>query len=413
MQFKTEADVRRLSLGDKADAIFVDDTLTGFGVRIRRLSSGEATKFVFQYRFGGKTWRLDIGDWPGMSVKAARDRAEAYRGQLMDAKLGRGQHPGAERDTIKVEARPKLQPKSLGNLVDEYLEAKREQLKPRTLVEVTRHLKETWKPLHNYQLPEIDNGLIADNLDEIAKGRGPIAANRCRATLSAFFVWAIKRRHVGANPVVATDKRKEASRERVLSDAELAAVWLACPDSDYGRIVRLLMLTGQRREEIGGLRRSEITESLDGALIALPGTRTKNGRPHDLPLSATALKILNAIPMRAGRECVFGEGEGGFAGWSRAKVSLDEKAKLKEEWTLHDLRRTAATRMSDLGVQPHIVEAVLNHVSGHKAGVAGIYNRSAYRKEKREALDLWANHLRVIVAKATGANVTKLNPKRA
>jgi integrase len=131
------------------------------------------------------------------------------------------------------------------------------------------------------------------------------------------------------------------------------------------------------------------------------------------PLSDRAIDVLNAIPERVSRDCIFGEGQGGFSGWSRAKKSLDAKLKPKEEWTLHDLRRTAATRMSDLGVQPHIVEAVLNHVSGHKAGVAGIYNRSAYAKEKREALELWANHLRVIVAKASGANVTSLKPKRA
>ena len=92
---------------------------------------------------------------------------------------------------------------------------------------------------------------------------------------------------------------------------------------------------------------------------------------------------------------------------------MDKTAKLKEPWVLHDLRRTAATRMADLGVQPHIVEAVLNHVSGHKAGVAGIYNRSAYKIEKRVALDLWANHLAVIVAKASGTNVTTLRPRRS
>jgi integrase len=130
-----------------------------------------------------------------------------------------------------------------------------------------------------------------------------------------------------------------------------------------------------------------------------------------VPLSDRAIDVLNAIPERVGRDCVFGEGQGGFSGWSRAKKSLDAKLKLKEEWTLHDLRRTVATRMADLGVQPHIIEAVLNHV--HKAGVAGIYNRSAYSKEKREALDLWAHHLQVIVAKASGANVTSLKPKRA
>ncbi len=414
MQIKTEADVKRLSLArGKTDKIFVDDTLEGFGFRIRRKKSGESRNFIYQYRFAGKTWRIDIGDWPAMSVKVARDRAEAYRGQLKDAKNGRGQHPGAERDALKIEARPTLQPKSLGKIIDDYLESRREHLRERSFEEIERHLRGVWKPLHPYQLSELNHAVIGERLDVIAKERGPVAANRSRSSLSAFFVWAMKRGHIAANPVTATDKRKEESRERVLSDEELAAIWLACPESDYGRIVRLLILTGQRREEIGGLRNSEVATGADGAQLQLPGARTKNKRPHIVPLSERAIDILNAIPERVGRDCLFGEGDGGFSGWSRAKKALDAKLKLKEEWTLHDLRRTAATRMADLGVQPHIIEAVLNHVSGHKAGVAGIYNRSAYSKEKREALELWANHLRVIVAKASGANVTTLKPKRA
>jgi integrase len=413
MHLKTEADVKRLSLGKKADSIFTDDGLPGFGLRIRRLSTGEARKFVYQYRFGGKSWRIDIGDWPGMSVKAARDRAEVLRGRLKDAKLGRGEHPAAERDKIKAASASKPQPKALGKLIDDYLEAKGSELRPRSLVEVTRHLRVSWKPLHPYEPVEIGQSLVEDQLERISKASGPIAANRARATLSAFWRWLMKRGRASANPVAGTDKKKEASRDRILSDEELTAIWLACPESDYGRIVRLLMLTGQRREEIGGLRNSEIAIGADGAQLQLPGARTKNKRPHIVPLSERAIDVLNANPERVGRDCLFGEGEGGFSGWGRAKKSLDAKLKLKEEWTLHDLRRTAATRMADLGVQSHIIEAVLNHVSGHKAGVAGIYNRSAYSKEKREALELWANHLRVIVAKASGANVTTLKPKRA
>ena len=108
---------------------------------------------------------------------------------------------------------------------------------------------------------------------------------------------------------------------------------------------------------------------------------------------------------------MFGSGEGGYAGWSRSKEALDESAKLSEAWTLHDLRRTAATRMADLGVQPHVIEAVLNHVSGHKAGVAGIYNRSTYAAEKRAAMELWASHLQVAIAQASRANVRQLRQR--
>jgi integrase len=130
---------------------------------------------------------------------------------------------------------------------------------------------------------------------------------------------------------------------------------------------------------------------------------------HEVPLSQPALNVL-AKPRTAGRDLIFGRGEGSFSGWSKAKDALDTVCKVPD-WNVHDLRRTAATRMADLGVQPHIVEAILNHISGHKAGVAGIYNRSTYAKEKRAALDLWANHVEVIVAQSRGANVHQLKPR--
>jgi integrase len=114
----------------------------------------------------------------------------------------------------------------------------------------------------------------------------------------------------------------------------------------------------------------------------LPAARTKNRLEHDVPLSPAATVILTGTPRRAGRDLVFGEGVGGFSGWSLAKAALDKRLPIKP-WRLHDLRRTAATRMGDLGVLPHVIEAVLNHISGHKAGVAGIYNRATYAAEKR------------------------------
>jgi integrase len=212
--------------------------------------------------------------------------------------------------------------------------------------------------------------------------------------------------------VTGTNKTGEDKpRERQLSDAELSAIWNAAPASDYGRIVRLLMLTAQRRDEIGSLSWSEIEPPDDPAkaLIALPAARTKNGRPHDVPLSRPALAILEDCTQRGTRDLVFGEGLGGYSGWSRSKDAIDKAAKLKTPWTLHDLRRTAATRMADLGVQPHVIEAILNHVSGHKSGVAGIYNRSTYATEKRAALDLWANH----VLSALAPNVVRLSKVRA
>jgi integrase len=198
------------------------------------------------------------------------------------------------------------------------------------------------------------------------------------------------------NPVAGTNKAiEEIKRDHVLTDDELAVIWRACREDDYGRIVRLLILTGQRREEVGAITRSEL--DLSAALWTIPKNRSKNGREHEVPLSRPAVDILQGMPRREGRELVFGDGEGGFQGWSKAKAALDSRIiKAGSEirpWRLHDLRRTAATRMGDLGVLPHVVEAVLNHNSGHRAGVAGIYNRATYRTEKRNALTSWAERV--------------------
>jgi integrase len=289
-------------------------------------------------------------------------------------------------------------------VVHEYLEHRAEKMKPRTLEGCRLHLLKHFEPLHRLPLRKIDRAMVAAELRTIAKERGDVAANRGRSSRSAFFGWAVGEGIVGANPVVGTNKQSEnASRERVLTDAELVAIWNAAPAGDYGHIVKLLMLTGQRRDEIANLRWSEVGDDQ----IALPAARTKNSRPHDVPLSPMARSVLDEALEVDERDNVFGRGQAGFSGYSKAKQRLDEAAGVTG-WTLHDLRRTAATRMADLGVQPHVIETVLNHISGHKSGVAGVYNRSSYAPEKRAALDLWGTHIQTLLAKADGANVTKL-----
>jgi integrase len=196
------------------------------------------------------------------------------------------------------------------------------------------------------------------------------------------------------NPVIGTSTQKERPRDRVLSPAELRTIWNALPDDHYGAIMKLLAVTGQRAGEIAGLRWSEV--DLERGTIMLPGERTKNHRPHLVPLPQAARTIIEARPRRPGRDLIFGLAEGPFSNWSDSKQRLDEKIALPH-WTPHDLRRTAATMMAELGIQPHIIESVLNHVSGFRAGVAGTYNRFLYEAEKRQALNLWAEHLLAIV----------------
>jgi integrase len=248
------------------------------------------------------------------------------------------------------------------------------------------------KPLHRLRLAEIDRRTIALRLAEIEQESGPVARNRVRSSLSAFFAWSIREGLLEINPVAGTGKADEGNgRDRTLSEAELTGVLNALGEDQFSDIVRLLILTGQRREEIGGLRWSEI--DFKRGLIILSPERTKNNRQHELPISTQVKAIIERQPRRNGRDLVFGIGAGGFSGWSDSKADLDQRAKLKADWRLHDLRRTAATHMAEIGVLPHIIEAVLNHVSGHRAGVAGIYNRARYEGEMRSALQKWADRI--------------------
>jgi integrase len=383
----TQSSIAKLT-SSKADEIFFDDDLPRFGVRLRE---GGSRKYVVQYRQGGIARRHTIGPVATLTLEEARQRARKVLVAVDD-----GRNPGAEKETARAASRLLF-----AAVADDFLGASK--LKPKSLYEYKYYLKKIWKPLHKLPLGSISRQVVASHLRVIAKENGPAAANRTRSTLSSLFAWAIGEGLCDSNPIIGTNVQEEKPRARVLTDAELAAIWKAAPDEDYGRIIKLLMLTGQRRDEIGALRWSEI--DADAKLIELPRTRTKNGIEHRIPLSAEAIAILKGCVRH--RDLLFGNGPNGFAAWSRKKLAFGKTCSVKD-WTIHDLRRTAATRMADLGVQPHVIEAILNHISGHKAGVAGIYNRSTYATEKRAALDLWGNHIRVIVAQSEGANVHKL-----
>jgi integrase len=292
-------------------------------------------------------------------------------------------------------------------------------MKPRVFHELQRHFNVHAKPLHSLRLDEIRKAKIAEMLNDIQDKRGPTARNRFRSNLSAFFTWAVAQGFLETNPVEGTAKAAEnGPRERVLTPAELTEVWTALSTDDFSIIVRLLILTGQRREEIGGLRWNEV--DLDRDLIVLPPERTKNKRQHELPLSSQAQVILEqrkgVVARFANTSPVFGEGPNGFVGWGHSKARLDERLAAQRKkggtkplpgWTLHDLRRTAATMMAELGVLPHIIEAILNHISGHKGGVAGVYNRARYEDEMRAALCKWADYVEGLAD--TGATVTRIS----
>jgi integrase len=372
----------------EADRIWFDDRVPGFGLRIRESGS---QSWIFQYKIGAKTRRLVIGQAAAIKVAKAREIA----GDL-HAKVRLGGDPAAER-RVKIERNAH----TFGALAQRYLDQQKTELRASSYREIARHLEQHAAPLHGLPVDTIDQRTIANRLSRIEKISGAVTANRVRATMSAMFGWGMREGLALHNPVANTNKRDERPRERVLNDTELRLVWTALGDNQYGAIIRLLILTGQRVNEIAGLRWSEV--DFNRGVISLPGERTKNGRPHDIPMADTARSLLEAPPKIAGRDFVFGKpGAGPFSGLSRCKEALDKRiAELNgsplPDWVHHDLRRSVATGMADIGIQPHIVEAVLNHVSGHKGGIAGIYNRAQYSAEKAQSLARWDEHVRGIV----------------
>jgi integrase len=396
----TQINVARLRIpGGKSEHIEFDEAMPGFGIRIRVGGKREHRTFIAQYKLGAKHRRITLGNVAKVPLERARKAA-----QQIFAKVHLGHDPAAEKFMARAAAS-----ETLDKLIADYIEAKRPELRPRSWAENRRYLQSHWKPLHRLTVSAVNRKLVAAQVNAITKASGPPAANRARATLSTLFRWAIGEGRAEENPVVGTNKVEEnGARERSLKDAEVAAVWLGSPENDYGRIVRLILLTGCRRTELGDLRWSEIDR--EARTITLPRERTKNGQEHVVPLTDAALVILDAIPKRSGREFVFGNRQGGFSGWSRSKAALDTAVKLKEAWTLHDLRRTVRTGMGALGIAPHVAEAVLNHLAPR---LIRTYDRNSYLKEKRDALERWSNHLAVAVAQASGANVTEMKTNRA
>ena len=382
----TTSSAAKLSLPEgRNDIIFWDDGLPGFGMRIR---AGGAKTWIVQYRAGlKKIRRQKIGDVTRVKLERARKEAK-----LILAEVQLGNDP----QEAKLEARREAE--LFERQAARYLEhLGRSRTKPRSQQERVRHIKRDWKVFDQLPIHTIERRDVATRLVELANQHGPVAANRSRSTLSAFFSWALGEGLVEQNPVIGTNKQgEEKARERVLGDAELISIWNALADDQYSRIVRLLLLTGQRRQEVAAVTWHEL--DLDNGIWRLSSKRTKNGGEHEVPLSKQAQEILMSEERRGSRDFVFGTGEGPFSGFSRCKARLDKKCGVSA-WTLHDLRRTMVTGLNELGVAPHVVEAAVNHVSGFRSGVAGVYNRAKYTVEKRNALQLWADHLTSLVEK--------------
>ncbi len=391
-------------LPGRKDRLLFDTECAGLGLRIT-VAGGRG--FLHQWRDAatGARRREPLGSWPALTLAHARDALRVRAG-----KLAQGIDPAAERAARKAEATRATAEAALtlDRLIDDWHVLHLSDRRPRYAAEAVRALRYGLAPLLARPAIRLDRADVLPLLDALAKDGKPAMAARTAAYGRACFQWAMKRGLLPRNPFALLPLRAVTpARDRVLADGELAAIWRAAEASTgrFGSLVRMLLLTGQRREEAAGMAWPEIAD--DMATWTIPGSRTKNAAPHTVPLAEPVRAILRATP-RCGKLVFGGPDSKAFAGWSKAKTRLDARSGVTS-WRLHDLRRTLATGMQRLGVRLEVVEAVLNHTSGTRAGIVGIYQRHDWAAEKRAALDAWARHVAAVTTgEAPGVNVVAL-----
>ena len=425
--------VDALAITGKTEFLW-DDELSGFGLRV---TSNGAKSYVYQYRMGGREaikTRYTIGKH-GSPWTPDLARTEAKRLALM---VGQGIDPaGADKERRRQAVDLAFAP-YVDLFVDGYLKSHwKDWQQGKSLLE-----REAVPVLQRTPLPLIKRSDVVAVLDRLADR--PARAKMMHATLRKLLKWAVSRGDLERSPIEEMDAPTgPAARDRVLHDSEMATIWRASGGMGYpfGPMYRLLIVTGQRREEIAGLDWRELDR--DAATWTLPAARAKNGKAHIVPLNALALVEIDSLAETLSgaandgseevtwprRGLVFTTtGKTSVSGHSRGKARLDRDiARLLETeaahdgaeyhefapWRIHDFRRTAATGFQRLGVRFEVTEAVLNHVSGSRSGVAGVYQRHDWKEEKRTALDAWGRHIEGLIVPADRSNVAVLRRRNA
>jgi integrase len=426
----TERKIEKLSPANgRKDRLVFDDGQRGLAVRVT--ASGGRT-FLCQYTLHGHKWRVPLGACSALTLSKAREAAAAIMGDV-----AKGRNPAILRkEAVAAErARRARNRLTLRVLIDDWNRLHLARRRPSYAAEAVRALHCAFADHLDDAAEDLDRAAVVRALDALIRRRkrkdgdaadrhkGAAMTGRTAAYGRAAFAWAVKRGSVRGNPFADLPVSKSiGKRERVLGDAEIAEIWRAAGEAalPYGTIIRLLILTGQRRGEVAGLTWGEISEDL--TTWTVPGERTKNGVVHTVPLSALVRDLLRVLlpneakeakhalnDRRASGALVLPGAVGTpFAGWSKAKRALDKAiidARAKATiaagtnpsplvpWSVHDLRRTVATGLQRLGVRLEVTEAVLNHISGSRGGIAGVYQRHDWATEKRAALDAWASHV--------------------
>jgi integrase len=400
----TVAAVERLKPPAAGQLDYFDKGFPGLALRV---GYGGSKTWVYFHRLHGKLRRHTLGRFPAMELAAARDAWREAR-KLVD----KGESP-AHRRPPEADA--------FGNVAAEWL--KRDQGENRSAAAVgsilARHVLPDWR---DRMIGTITRRDASELIDRVADRVGTTMARRLQAHLHRLFRWSVGRSIIEINPMADLPKPgKEVKRDRVLERAEIAAVWKASDAIGwpFGPLFKLLLFSGARREEIGALQWSEIV----GDEIRLSGARTKNGEAHVIPLAPEATALIKTLPRIADSHFVFTTtGETSVSGWSRAKRLLDAAAAQANggaalaPWRPHDLRRTVATHLQrpPISASLQVIEAILGHLSGSRAGIVGVYQRHTFDAEKRTVLEAWAGEIvRLINAPLAAANVVALSRKKA
>jgi integrase len=366
--------IEALEPGEKRREI-PDSLMTGLYLLVQPGTGNKV--WAVRCRQNGRPRKFTIGRYPLYGLAEAREAA-----QRILRSVSEGRDPG----------RPNTG--SVDDTIAQFLERyARRKYRPSTLREVTRTLDRALAAWRGRRLDSITKADVRDLLDSIG---APAASNAVLKFLKRLFSWAVSEDLLKASPLIGFQKpHVEKSRERILTDDELCRVWKAAESAGYafGDFVRVAIFTGQRPGEVSGMRRDE----LRGDTWILPSERVKNKKSHSVPLSRQALAIIEAAPQISTNH-VFSYAEGKpIRGLHHAKQALG-RASGVTGWTLHDLRRTCASGLARLGVSIAVIEQILNHRGGSLAGVAGVYIRHQFEKEKREALQQWADYVERLCA---------------
>jgi integrase len=406
----TDAGVQRLKAPPGGRVDYFDAAYPGLALRVTGAvdQRPERRTWTLFYRFGGKQRRLTFEPgYPALGLAEARDTANKAK-----LAIQAGVDPGAAKAEAKAEAA--RAPDTIANVVEVFIRRDLEGKK-----RAPRYIAETRRIFDNHVLPRwadraiatitrrdvielldavMDSGSVRKDDDGKRKlPGGPIIANRVLAAIRAMFNWALRRGIIEATPAALVERPgEETQRDRTLKADEIRVLWPRFQALEYpfGPFFQMALATGQRREEVARMRWADI--DIGEQLWILPAEATKAARGHAVPLSPLAMALLVGLP-KLGTYVFTTTRDHPISGFSKAKTRLDAigtsdgtNASILAPWTIHDLRRTAATEMGRLGVSRFIIGKVLNHAD---RSVTGIYDRHAYLQEKRNALGAWASYL--------------------